>query len=569
MKGKIKNIAILVTILLLSACSNDFLEENTKLINTYNLDTPLFIGPSLGFTEVSVTLSELKNRDFKVIQYPKIIHFETLSGKIDETGKLSFTIKTDNFDSQVNLEPDELGTIVLNISDFGLLSIPVLHLNLGTPNAGILETSIDFGTTDQEKEFKITNYANGFLWFTLLEKPSWVTLKHPNISNDVLELDSVKMLYPDSYISYSVIPDIKNLAPGEHEGEIIIATSDEKLLKIDIKITVLSYENPESMIPIEGDLIDCEFEKESGFLFLLTRNPSTLISYNIKTKQKKELSLEKGPNCLTLSSDNTNIIVGLDERIETYSTSSLSKEESFDINHVVTDIVDGENGRYYFSIPNRDILSIDRATATIIDHIASTSLYRISGDVMLKIKNKPVIYLSSKNYSPNGIILTDISNPLQMNLVKSWHFGFGNHYWTTENQDYVFATDGLIYKLPVETTGEKINHVGKLYPFDNEGHYFWYFKWFDHNTTTSAIWASYDSMAWLGHNIVVEFNDENYDRLRTIQLNDYATTINEKKDFYKTMAHYVFSSENGDQLIIVKNTAEHDSKNWHFEILEL
>ncbi|MDD3543248.1 MAG: hypothetical protein PHO69_11275, partial [Petrimonas sp.] len=90
MKKKIIYLLTVVVLFISSSCNNDFLEENKKQVDGYHLDTPLFVQPVSAYTEASVTLPDLKNKGFRILQYPKIIHFETFDGHIDESGKLSF-----------------------------------------------------------------------------------------------------------------------------------------------------------------------------------------------------------------------------------------------------------------------------------------------------------------------------------------------------------------------------------------------------------------------------------------------------------------------------------------------
>ncbi|HBK95687.1 MAG TPA: hypothetical protein DDZ69_11835, partial [Porphyromonadaceae bacterium] len=163
MKKKIIYLLTVVVLFISSSCNNDFLEENKKQVDGYHLDTPLFVQPVSAYTEASVTLPDLKNKGFRILQYPKIIHFETFDGHIDESGKLSFRIKVDAYDNPVQLEPQNLGSIILNVEEFGLLSINVQSINWGMPKASVRETLVDFDLLRDRKELRIENFADGIL----------------------------------------------------------------------------------------------------------------------------------------------------------------------------------------------------------------------------------------------------------------------------------------------------------------------------------------------------------------------------------------------------------------------
>ncbi|HMM17195.1 MAG TPA: hypothetical protein PKC47_06640 [Petrimonas sp.] len=223
MKHIIYIFILLFTVFTIS-CDDSFLEENKKQIDGYDLDAPLYVQPVSDYTEAFVTLPDLKNKDFKVFQYPKIIHFETFDGHIDETGKLTFRIKVDPYDNPVKLEPQNLGNIILNVDDFGLLSIRVQSINWGTPKASVRENLIDFDLSRNRKELKLENYANGILLYKLSQKPSWVEVSRSSWGDDFIKTDDINYVEQNVYTTLSVVPKVEGLSPGVREGEIIFET---------------------------------------------------------------------------------------------------------------------------------------------------------------------------------------------------------------------------------------------------------------------------------------------------------------------------------------------------------
>lgn len=568
---KILYLFVFIFIAFAISCDDSFLEENKKLIDGYNLDVPLFVEPVSQFTEVSVTLPDLKNKDFKVFQYPKLIHFETLDGHIDESGNLAFSIKVDQFDRPLQIEPISLGNIILNVEEFGLLSISVQSVNWGAPNASISENLIDFDINYNDRSFEIRNSQTGILFYKIVKKPSWIKeIRNYYISNDFIAVDSVKALGPGGVMTCLISPNIENLTPGVHEDVIVFETSDpaNPVLTVNVKIRIRSYENPASMIPIEGNVTDAEFDKSTNTLFFITQNPAKLTSYNIVSKIKKEKLLDRNPHSISLSEDKTKLILGATERLEIYNPSDIQIKETVDLDFVVSDAVDGNNGLYYFSNSNHEVFSYNSSTKIILKHTSGWE-YVIDGNVMLKLKGKPYILLSKKGYSPNGITLANISDKTRMEFVKSWHSGFGDRYWTTEDQVYVFSQMGTVYRLPNENTGTDIYKIGQLIPYESNYQYFYDFKWFDHSAATSKIWASYDLRDWSKKNIIISFDDKTYERKQKIEMTDYVATVNGKKDYYMTLARYIFSSKNGNDVVVIKNVAESNANAWHLEIIDV
>lgn len=570
MKKIINPLLFLSLIVFAVSCDDSFLDENKKTIDGYTLDVPLNVYPVNEYTDVSALLPELKNKDFKVIQFPILLHFESLKGKIDAMGNLTFKIKVDPFDYPPSVEPYELGNIILDISDFGMLSIPVVHLNYGVPKANIEGNSFDFGTHLTEGSFTVTNDENGVLLFRLTEKPSWVTIQQSGLIGEYMEIGEEMLLSPYGWNYFSIIPDRNKLAPGEYEGRIVIETNDPSNPEFTIKlrITILSYENPESMKAIEGTVIDAKFDKSTNTLFYITHNPVKLVSYNMDTDTKIEKKPERSPASIRLSADNKTILLAESGMVEFIEPSTLKTKEKIELNFSVLDIEDGENGYYYLTNSGNEIFSYNTLTKEIKKlSIFESGLSLVEANMLMKVNGKSQLLMSRKGYSPNGIYLIDFSDPENLSFVNYWHLSFGEKFFTSSNKKYVYSkSNGHIYSIP-DATNSSINDLGKFVPDGTGYDDYYHYKWFDHTSGTSSVWASYNYYSNF-ENIVIEFDDKTFERRRIIKLNDYVTTIHGKKDYYKTLAPFLFSNNEGDRLILIKNVDDYNANFWHLEIVD-
>lgn len=573
MKNIIYLFVLLFTVFTIS-CDDSFLEENKKQIDGYNLDAPLYVQPVSEYTEVSVTLPDLKNKDFKVFQYPKIIHFETFDGHIDETGKLTFRIKVDPYDNPVRLEAQNLGDIILNVEDFGLLSIQVQSLNWGTPKASFRETLIDFDLSRDRKELRLENYANGILFYKLSHKPSWIEVSKSLWNDDFIKTDDVNYIDQNIYTTLSVIPKIEGLSPGIHEGEIVFETSDPNnpILKVGVKIRIRTYENPETMIPIEGVVVDAEFDKNTNTAIIITQNPAKLILYNADTKVKKEKVLDRSPYSISLTQDGKTILLGESAQMQFIDLSTLIVKEKIALPYIVADIVDGENGFYYLANKEGEVYSFNITTKILKNQLyLSPYGYKTEADVLLKVKNKPQLAFSRTFTSPNGFYLIDASVPDDLKFLRYWHDSYGNKILTSENFEYLFSFSTSIYKFPDESTGEGIYKLGdlELNSFMNN-----YFSWMHHSSIKSSIWTSSqenENGLSLDKGMIYEYDDKTFDLKRSFRLNDYVATHNGIKDYYNTSANYIFSTKDGNKLFLIKTIYVNYTLGnaWHLEIIDV
>lgn len=573
MKHIIYIFILLFTVFTIS-CDDSFLEENKKQIDGYDLDAPLYVQPVSDYTEAFVTLPDLKNKDFKVFQYPKIIHFETFDGHIDETGKLTFRIKVDPYDNPVKLEPQNLGNIILNVDDFGLLSIRVQSINWGTPKASVRENLIDFDLSRNRKELKLENYANGILLYKLSQKPSWVEVSRSSWGDDFIKTDDINYVEQNVYTTLSVVPKVEGLSPGVREGEIIFETSDPNnpIIKVNVKIRIRTYENSEAIVPIDGVVMDAEFDKNTNTAIIITQNPAKLILYNTDTKVKKEKVLDKSPYSIDLSSDGKTILLGESGQMEIIELNTLNTKEKITTSYIIYDIVDGENNFYYFTNNNYELFSFNKTTKEIKKQTVIRPEYNneITGNIVTKIKNKPHLLFSSFGIASYGLALIDTSTPDDLGYINYWHDSFESKILVSEDNKYMFAGMSYVYGLPNENSGSTLYVLGMLEDKDKKD--FIRFDWIHHSLASNSVWGAYkyyDNETYRYKGRLIEFADNTFDERRKIELNEYVTTINGKKDYYGTIAPYFFATANGNDLLLVKNIVEYNANAWHLEVIDV
>ena len=571
MRRSVPYFIALIAVLCAVSCSNDFLEDNKKEIDGYELDASLLVVPSQTYTEVSITLPDLKNKSFSVFKYPQIIHFDSFKGKIDETGKLTLNIKVDDFHTEVSPDIYSIGEIILNIEGFGLLQIDVQHQNYGNPEASLSTDLIDFYIHHNAPDFEIQNKKNGILFYKLAECPSWITLD--SWSSTPLEMGEIQSVMQYGAASFRVTPVTNNLESGIHEGNIVFETSDlaNRRLTVKVKIKIRDYRNPDSMIPIEGVVADAKMDKSTNTLILVTQNPAKLITYNVDTKIKREKELQYNPYAINLSSDGKTILLGESKNLEFVDFASLSTKENIEVNFIVSDIVDGENGFYYFANEKKEIYSFNATSKFIKKQIdnGDFSWNLIEGEKLVKIKNKPFLASTIKSQSPNGLYLLDISDPENMKRKKYWHESFGGMLLTSEDQKQLYSFRSSVYQFPDENS-ENIYSTGEM---KTKFQSYINFDWIHHASSTATIWGSYvfyDQENYKYVNAVTGFNDHTLQEGKTYLLNDYVTTINGKKDYYSTKASFFFAIKNGNELVLIKNVNNtYDFNAWHIETIDV
>lgn len=587
----LKNCIPLLSVMLLTflfSCSDAFLEENKKLQKVHQLDAPLFVEPVDVFTDASITISHLKNSDYKIIQYPRHVHFESLKGSINDTGNLTLRMKVDSFPGIENVGLSLLGTVVLDVSDYGLLAIQVVHMNMGDPTIMLTpvilsihgETNmIDFGPSRGEEPFSIGSYYNGVLIYQIVDSPSWITFSPTNRFAE----DDVVVLNPNETVDYAISVDRKGLTPGYYEGTITIMSNDvhTPVKKLTVSMLVRDPSTTKKIIPLEGRVADCIFDKEAGRLYLVTQNPSKVKIIDIASYEEAEIPLNNNATSISLSENSEDLLVGQEKLLSVYDLSNLSLKLEIPLEFNVASAIDGMNGFYYVSnkiVPvggyGGNHLYQYNTRENTLSNITTNG---VSGGNMIKLKESPYLLTTKNNNSPEGLYLIDISDEITAGL-KYWHSDFGKKLWQFENGEYILGQRGAVFKTPDITTGE-VEVVSSLKPYGViDNHYEpTAFKWFEEVSATGSIWGIYYGSYPLkeyGHNYpqLLEWDLHTFQLKRNLSYSDYQTTIDGKTQHYPTLPLYLFSNNAGNELIVIKNIIREympEVDRWHIEVMDV
>ncbi|NLY23841.1 MAG: hypothetical protein GX042_02350 [Bacteroidales bacterium] len=563
------------------SCDDSFLKENNKTHEEFDLQATLYVIPSAAFTEVSITLADLKNKDFKVIQYPRIVHFESLKGHIDESGRMAFRIKVDQFESDVRIEPIHLGDIVLDIGNFGYLSIGVAHHNFGNPLLKLNPHLLDFGVSRTPELFTIQNDGNGYLYITITDHPSWLnvtTLSEEPVKNKTYTL------HPYSQLELMAVCNRENWAPGVYEGGIVIESNDlsQSQHTLQVQMSVREKGNTDNIIPLPGNVVDCEFNKVTNILYIAESNKNKIYAFDLATSTiVKEMTLTRNVYGLSLSEDNKTLFAGQSARVSVIDAGSLTEISAIETDFITTDVIDGENGYYYFSKKEGDFNSYFYTYNTTTEEISPSGTFidQMEGSAIVKIKNKPLLLTTRPDSSPNGLTLGDISNG-KPTYLKYWHQSFGAKLWQYTDGSVIVGQQGILFKTPSVNTTNPISRIGLLKPKTSspEDEFGYHYSWLDLSTATRSIWGLYHTIHddEMPYPRIIEWDDNTYHIRRYVDYEDYYTTVSGVTNFYKTMPHYLFASKDGKSIILVKNLLGDDPHHpvvvvdaWHLEVIDV
>lgn len=566
---KIYNLVLIGFITILTACSNDFLDENKN-----NIDNPIKTEGVLAldkkvseFTQAEVTVNGLPDGACQIIKYPSWLEINSNTGSVSNN-ILNFSYRTS---SDINLSGglgySELGTVYFKQNN-NVYTFNIVYQNLGNPTLSISTDLLNFGKSKDQLELSITNTSNnGIVVWSVDSTPEWLICS-----------SSPKAINPFSIQSVLFTLNREKLEEKDYEGKIIIKTNDKSKPNITIQVKVSGRKgNADNIYAINGTVKDVYYSKVNDELYVLTQNPDNMVVF--KNNQQTIIELPKSPNCISTTEDGKLAYIGFSELVTEIDipTRKISKQFNIDLN--THSVVLGENGYCYFTT-HTTTYSGDGLYAINLKDGNTSRLSRYSSQLdrnsnLIKVMNKPYIIGSRENVSPNGVILLDLSKLDDNNNYTEyyWHQSLGKKIFQTENGNYLIGSYGSIVKTPTinTSTWDDLPEIGK---FNEKSSYSNEYLWIDHNAKTNTFYAINQTNSYYNptNTAIKQFNGSSYYWIKDIPFEkDYYTSINNVSAFYEVTPYYIFSSKAGDILYVIRNISDSQRsiESWSLETISI
>ena len=543
---------VIVIILCMNGCSNNFLKDEPVYMGTFN--ETLVINPQdVSIQTLTITLPEANNSYYQIRQYPKWIEFQQMSGHFS-AGLANFNYRI--ITEELNQYGNNNGELIIAIKGFGLVSLNISTKSQEQYDIFLDRETLDFRTDLSRLEFRVENHATQYVSWRVLECPDWAKLEVPN-----------GMINAQSSVYLNITCDRTNLSPGRISGQLKIEFNwnGKSIVKTISLITeVVNQSNPSDLIKIEGIVADAIYSKETDRLFIATKNPDRLLVYNNEGTLITTTTLTKSPNCLSLSENGQHLFIGHSGLVSFIDSATLQVRNTYEVDFNVFDLAYGENGWLYMSPDvnhtNEPIIQINLANRSLIRNRCNNCYGRTH---FRKIKDKPLLFATRVDISPTGIILIDISNGIPNQNEAYWHEDIGNRFWFSDDNKYTYGLYGTVFLTPDYNKADDILPLGRLALSDNS-------NWIDYCAQTKSLWVAADNRWGDKQPYVNQYHSDNYYLIKTYNIGRYATTINGIFDSYNTIPHYIFSNKQGTRIFVIKNiyVSFNDNSNaWSMEML--
>ena len=508
-----------------------------------------------GIQTLTITLPEVNNSSYQIRQYPKWMEFQQMSGYFSD-GLAIFNFRIIN--EELNLYGYKGGEIILAIKDFGLVSLNVTVINPEQNNIFLDRETLDFRDDIFRLEFRVQNQSTNNVSWKVIECPDWAK---PELSNGMINSQSA---------AYMIITcDRTGLPHGLLSGQLKIEFEwwgGVRMVKtINLLAEITDNVSTSTLTEIEGIVADAVYCKETDRLFIATINPDRLLVYDNEGKLTTSITLNKSPNCLSLTENGQHLFIGHSGLVSFVDSSMHRINDTYVIDFNVYNLVYGENGWLYMS-PDADntndpIIQLNTANGSLIrnksDHCYSRTNFR-------KIKGKPLLLATrGQNISPAGIILIDISNEIPNQNETYWHNDFGCKFWLSDDHKYTYGLNGTVFLTPDYNKEGDILPLGHIQLSDNS-------NWMDYCAQTKSLWVAPNNRREYERSYVSQYHSDNYYLIKSYFIGNYTTAINGVLNSYKTVPCFIFSNKSGSHVFVIKNVLidyNNNGQAWSMETL--
>jgi hypothetical protein len=540
MKTLIQYNIVLVLCVIVFACNNDFLSNEPEL-SSLNAATEIYISPEKDAGNYSIHVPMAGNARFRIDKTPDWLSVETLSGQFENN------VATIYCSASIHKDFSGRGiyksSMVLDIEGYGKTPVPVSYVTEGNP-AIEFETHITFQDDNHNASLIIKNKGEGILLWSLAEKPDWIAINKPEIPSGALS-NYVFMIPRNEEFEIDLSHTLEMPISDDLTGKILIINNDKGNPLYEVTVTVAGEKIDDNFIhEIDGTVTDVRMDKTTGILYLITSYPNRLIAYNTETKTiDKELDLDKAPTCFSISEDRLIAIIGHDKMISWVNLNFFSIMKTIDMESNIFDIecsadnwccYTWEQDEYYY------LHWINLVTEEIVE-TPSIYAFFFGKTAIKKIPGKDFIVATRLSDSPSRIFVYNVHTRdhvgyFSQDTGKFWFSSDGNYLFSSKNE--IFETASLV------ASSGKVSLVGNFSPEPNNIH------WVDHNAESHTVLILSNSSDSADDSLreIQQYDDKDFTHIKTYNYNGlYAG--------HSAQAQYVFSNNQGSELIVIKNNS--------------
>jgi hypothetical protein len=242
MKKSFLYITLSFLLLLISSCSEDFLNDNINANPTQSIaaDSEIIISPAWDIADYQFVCINAGNTDFTVVNAPAWLEVETTSGSLTKTSStediIMYQYSTGTIRCKANPNPDfaKIGVYMDNIEilvNGQNCYVPVMYVSEGNPSISVSST-LTISSDDYNYSYlSIGNTGDGILLWDVVSMPEWLKV-------DTNRQDASSVIIPQGstgnlYLTFNS----EAITSSDLTGNIVLKTNDKDNPEVSISVT--------------------------------------------------------------------------------------------------------------------------------------------------------------------------------------------------------------------------------------------------------------------------------------------------------------------------------------------
>jgi len=527
---------------LLTACNDDFLDQNT---NDYHYldDAAILVTDQTQNAPITISIPDAGNAKYIINIIPKWLTIDEMTGSFND-GTVVLTCSTNNLPEFNQLQLYD-GLLVFKLDGKGIYVLTIHYGNLGNPTFTISPGTLNFGS-ELSINAQLTNTSSsGVLFWQIEDLPSWLTVSP--VSGLLQPYESIELIFTRN---------TAGMDEGDYTANIsVFNNSSTPDYQLTCTMHVIDYNKPEILKALEGDVVDVEYNKASDLMAIACKSPDKLYLYSTTSNSISSTDLPATPNCISIADNGQSLLIGnTNATLSKVDVSNTANQQTYTLDCIPYDIVYGSNNWCYVT-PTDDFWNYFRSlNLTTGEIIKSTNYSMIDAKTIIKkIPGRDQLLGTRTSTIPSGILLFDISAGIASENINYWHETI-DPFWMSESGDKFFCSTNKIYTTP-EYTNEYVHNI-EIFPIgDLTIDWYHRIKWIDHCEAANTLYVlrlSYSYSYDLENSYVESYNAYNYEQKSTYNPSPVNFTINGIQSTYETWVDYVFASKNGANIYLVK-----------------
>lgn len=483
------------------------------------------------YKKLSISTSPISECEYRITSYPDWVEVSPLSGRIINS------IEDIEIYSQLEGSLPGVYTGEIEImTSFGNKTI-TLKGHVGEQILYTLAEHIDISVFETEKNIILSNDGNVSIDYKANVSNEYITLSE---NEGKVEVGEQQIL--------SLKVNREKMETGIYEAQIFFNINDERYT-MSVKIENFA----ENKIILKDDIIDAEYSKATNKLIYVSSKPLSLVIYDTETKSSERISLSYAPQCVSLSLNGEEAVVGHDGRITYVDLMKKAIIKTIDVPCNVFDIALGNKWAYAVpsNVQHTNLINIDLTNGKV------QQSGRIYSDMNIRVHpSGKYIYLGNNGLSPGDISKMDIQNGAAIYLYNSPYHGdysSGGKLWFSEDEMRVFSQYRSVFKCS-DSQQTDLLYNGTI-SINNvlEAPYYPSIQWLEHASKKNELYIIYNE----GYNMqtytnIYVYNSENLMYKKKLELEKYMIKDNfGDGDFYDAEPYFVFSNSKGNSIYVI------------------